>query len=159
VDDPDLDLPEEEGDEEEAQTSDLEPETFGKLIVRFQHVLGDRVKEVREAKVLKDSPCRLVSSEAGPEREMERVRRLLEEDYKASARILELNRGHSLIQNLGRLIESQANDALVDLTIEQLFENMLLLEGLHPNPIKMVPRIQSLLEKATTVSSGPAQAE
>jgi molecular chaperone HtpG len=34
------------------------------------------------------------------------------------------------------------------LTIEQLFENMLLLEGLHPNPAQMVPRIQQLLEQA-----------
>jgi len=29
-----------------------------------------------------------------------------------------------------------------------LFENLLLLEGLHPDPAQMVPRIESLLELA-----------
>lgn len=159
VDDPDLELPEDEEEVEEAPASDLSPETFGKLIVRFKNVLGDRVKEVRASKILKGSPCRLVSSESGPEREMERVRRLLEEDYQASARILEINRGHALIQHLGHLIDHQTNDVLVDLTIEQLFENLLLLEGLHPNPVQMVPRIETLLEKAAAASSGSAQAD
>jgi molecular chaperone HtpG len=159
VDDPDLDLPEEEEADTEETATDLDAETFGKLIVRFQKVLGERVKEVRASKILKGSPCRLVSPESGPEREMERVRRLIEEDYQASARILEINRGHPLIQNLGHLVDRQGNDALVDLSIEQLFENLLLLEGLHPNPVQMVPRIESLLEKAAAASSGPVQAE
>jgi molecular chaperone HtpG len=38
---------------------------------------------------------------------------------------------------------------MIDPTIEQLFENLLLLEGLHPDPVQMVPRIQTLLEAAT----------
>lgn len=32
--------------------------------------------------------------------------------------------------------------------IEQLYENALLLEGLHPNPADMVGRIQALMEAA-----------
>lgn len=156
VDDPDLTLPETEV-EEEAPTSELEAETFGKLIARFRNVLGERVSEVRESKVLKGSPCRLVSSEGGPARDMERVRRLLEEDYEVPPKILEINRTHPLIRDLGRLVEKPGNDALVDLAVEQLFDNLLLLEGLHPNPADMVPRIQTLLERAAGGST-PDQA-
>ena len=86
---------------------------------------------------------------------MERVRRLIEEDYEAPAKILEINRGHPLIRDLGKLVDTPASDALVSLAIEQLFENLLLLEGLHPNPAQMVPRIQSLLEQVAASSVPP----
>ncbi len=152
VDDPDLEMPEEE--DEATSADDLAPEALGKLIVRFRNVLGDRVAEVRESKVLRDSPCRLVSSEGGSERDMQRVRRLLEQDYEVPAKILEINRGHPLIGHLAQLIDSPSGDAMAELVIEQLFENLLLLEGLHPDPSQMVPRIQVLLEKATAAATG-----
>ena len=148
VNDPDLDLPGADKDAEDASKEALGAEVFGKLIVRFQNVLGARVTEVRESKVLKGSPCRLVSSETGSEREMARVRRLLEQDFEAAPQIVEINRSHPLIQNLAHMVENQPVNALIDLSIEQLFENLLLLEGLHPNPAQMVPRIQQLLEQA-----------
>ncbi len=149
VDDPDLELAHEQEDAAEKETaSELSAEDFAKLILRIKEVLGERVVEVRESKVLKDSPCRLVSPESGPEREMQRVRRLLESDYEIPARILEVNRGHLLIQNLASLVQNAFANPLIDMTIEQLFENLLLLEGLHPNPVQMVPRIQLLLERA-----------
>ncbi len=151
VDDPDLDLPEsDEAAEKDADAApELEAEVFGKLLARFREVLGARVTEVREAKVLKGSPCRLVAAESGPEREMERVRRLLEQDYEIPARALEVNRSHPLVRNLAQVIQEQPAAPVIALTIEQLFENMLLIEGLHPNPARMVPRIQQLLEQAT----------
>ncbi len=158
VDDPDLDLPEtgsEPESESEESAAQLGPEAFGRLISRFRSILGERVVEVRESKVLKGSPCRLVSSESGPERDMQRVRRLLEDDYEIPAKILEINRNHPLIRNLARLIQIPASDAFVDLTVEQLFENLLLLEGLHPNPVQMVSRIESLLEQAVAASVPP----
>ncbi|MGC9347873.1 MAG: molecular chaperone HtpG [Anaerolineae bacterium] len=148
VDDPDLDLP--EAEEEESEAEEMAQEVFGKLLARFRKVLGERVTEVRESKVLKGSPCRLVSAESGPQREMQRVRRLLEQDYEIPPMILEVNRGHPLIRDLAELVDKPAADAFVDMTLEQLFENLLLLEGLHPNPAEMVPRIQSLLEKAAS---------
>ena len=158
VDDPDLQLPGEPESPPEAITADaLSPEVFGKLIMRFKNVLGERVTDVRESKLLKDSPCRLVSPDSGPEREMQRVRRLIEQDYEVPVKILEINRGHPLIQNLAHLIEMQFADPLIDLTVEQLFENLLLIEGLHPNPAQMAPRIQELLERAVAASA-PADA-
>jgi len=148
VDDPSLELPElAEAEPEEGEA--VAQADLDRLAERFKRVLGDRVTEVRESKLLTDSPCRLVSPEAGPERDLERVRRLLEQDFEAQARILELNPRHRLIQNLAHLAVAQPDDAVIDPAIEQLFENLLLLDGLHPNPVQMVPRIQDLLEAAT----------
>ena len=32
--------------------------------------------------------------------------------------------------------------------IERLYENALLIEGLHPNPVTMISRVQALMERA-----------
>ncbi|MBN2001794.1 MAG: molecular chaperone HtpG [Anaerolineae bacterium] len=149
VDDPDLQLPDLEESTPSAEKAEMAPEVFGKLLARIKEVLGERVREVKESKLLKDSPCRLVSTDASPARDMARVRRLLEQNFEVPPQILEINRNHPLIQNLAHLVETQPLHALVVPTIEQLFENLLLLEGLHPDPTQMVPRIQSLLEQAT----------
>jgi molecular chaperone HtpG len=146
VDDPELELPErEETDTAEA----VEQGEFNQLTSRFKQVLGERVTEVRESKLLTDNPGRLVSAEATPDRDLQRVRRLLEEDFQTPPKILELNRRHPLIRNLAHWIQTQPDASMIDPTIEQLFDNLLLLEGLHPDPVQMVPRIQTLLEAAT----------
>lgn len=149
VDDPELELPPLEKPEEspEETTSD---EALSELIVRFRNVLGDRVSQVRESQVLQDSPCRLVSAASGPENDMQRVRKWLERDYEVPVKILELNRRHPLIHNLAQLIARRPEDPLINPTIEQLFENLLLLDGLHPDPVRMVPRIQTLLTEAVS---------
>ncbi len=151
VDDPSLELPEAEQEAEgEARAEDgVAQAAFDQVIRRFRGVLGERVTEVRESKLLTDSPCRLVSREGGPERELQRVRRLLERDFETPAKILEINRRHPLIQNLAHLTTTDPDADVINAAIEQLFENLLLLEGLHPNPAHMVPRIQALLEAAT----------
>jgi molecular chaperone HtpG len=147
VDDPDLELP--LAEEAEEMASAIAEADFDRLTERFKEVLGDRVTEVRESKLLADHPCRLVSPTGDPQRDLHRVRRLLGEETEVPAKILEINRRHPLIRNLARRIEAQASGELVDRTIEQLFDNLLLLEGIHPNPAQMVPRIQALLEVAT----------
>ncbi len=88
---------------------------------------------------------------------MQRVRRLLEQDFEVPVKVLEINRGHPLVQNLAQMIETQFASPLIDLTIEQLFENLLLLDGVHPNPVQMVPRIQDLLEQALAASAKVAE--
>jgi molecular chaperone HtpG len=82
---------------------------------------------------------------------MQRVRRLLDQDYEVPKKILEINPQHSLVGNLRSLVENKPDEVLIDPTIEQLYEDALLLEGLHPNPAGMVPRIQELLERAAAV--------
>jgi len=148
VDDAGLELP--EGEEAGPDAGATVPEAdFNRLVGRFVQVLGDRVIEVRESKVLKDSPCRLVSADDAPAREMSRVYRLLGQEFEVPKRILEINRRHPIIKNLARLVSEAPEGSIIDPAIEQLFENQLLMEGLHPNPTEMIPRIQQLMEAAT----------
>jgi molecular chaperone HtpG len=111
-------------------------------------VLGARIKSARASELLRGSPARLLSPEDAPNREMERVQRVLDRDFKLSPRILELNRSHPLIADLARMVDDRPADALIAPLIEQLFDSALLIEGLHPNPAEMVDRIQTLMEAA-----------
>jgi molecular chaperone HtpG len=148
VDDASLELPEE--DKEERPEQETIPESdFGQLVARFVTVLGDRVTQVRESKVLHDSPCRLVSPEDAPGTGIQRVYKVLNQEYEVPKKILEINRRNLLIGNLAHLISETPLEPIIDVTIEQLYENQLLVEGLHPNPAAMIPHVQALMEAAT----------
>ena len=151
VDDATLDLPKKEKVEaEEGEKEAPLPEAdLNQVVGRFVKVLGDRVTEVRRSKVLRDSPCRLVSPESAPGRDMQRVYKLLNKEFEVPKKILEINPHHPLIRNLARLVADAPDDVVIDPTIEQLFENQLLVEGLHPNPATMISRLQTLMEAAT----------
>ncbi len=149
IDDASLELPEEsiesEEDEESVRLAEVD---FNLLVGRFVTTLGDRVIEVRDSKVLKNSPVRLVSPDDTPAREMERLYKYLDEEYRVPKRILEVNRQHPLIVNLASVIKETPDDEVINLTIEQLYESALVVEGLHPNPAAMLPRVQHILELA-----------
>lgn len=149
IDDAGLELPKSEkqgeGREEDAVTdADLAP-----LIERLKARLGDKVVDVRSSDRLVDSPARLVSPEGSFGSEMARVRRLFEEDFELPKKILEINPRHPLISNLSAMLVADEKEAVVDAVVEQIYENGLLLEGIHPNPADMVERLQVLMAAAT----------
>jgi molecular chaperone HtpG len=144
VDDAALDLPKSEKPIESKVADDV----YAQLVARIKNVLGDKVTEVRESTMLSDSPCRLVSPDNAGDRDMQRVKRMLGQDYEIPKKIMELNRGHTLIADLAGLAKTGANDGLLDACIEQLYESALLVEGLLPNPADMAPRIQMLMAAA-----------
>jgi molecular chaperone HtpG len=148
VDDAGLDLPETSTASEESAGEAASQPDFDRLVEHFKSVLGDRVSDVRESNRLTDSPCRLVSAEGDSERDLHRVRRFIEQEYEIPKKILELNRRHPIIRDLARLLAQSPGETLIDVSVEQLFDNALLLEGLHPNPADMAPRIQTLVEMA-----------
>jgi molecular chaperone HtpG len=80
---------------------------------------------------------------------MSRVYRLLDREFQVPKRILEINRVHPIMINLARLLDDDPEAKVIDPAVEQLYENQLLVEGLHPNPTEMVPRIQQLVQHAT----------
>jgi len=146
VDDAALELPAlEDAPAEEA----LDQDDFAAVRQRFADVLGDRVIEVRESRMLRDHPVRLVAPQGQLDRNMQRVYRMLDQEVDTPRRILELNRRHPLIRNLAEWIEADPDAPVIAQVVEQLYENALLLDGLHPNPAEMVSRIQSLMEAAT----------
>ena len=164
VDDADLELPEtaadgDAGEKEDAATPVVEEADFNRLIGRFVTTLDDRVLEVRESKVLRHSPVRLVSPQDAQDREFQRIYRYLDQEYEIPKKILELNRRHPLIASLAALVTAEPEAPVIDLTIEQLFDSALVQEGLHPNPAEMLPRIEQLMEIATREESSDALAD
>ncbi|MBN1890028.1 MAG: molecular chaperone HtpG, partial [Thermoflexales bacterium] len=119
VDDAGLELPEIEAPAEGQEQ--LPAGQFEALLERFRQTLGERVTDVRESRLLSDSPCRLVSPEGDVERDMARVRRLLDQSFEVPKKLIEINRGHGLIRQLARLASSTPDEALIDMSIEQLY--------------------------------------
>ncbi len=149
VDDAGLKLPEEKEAEAEAPAVEaISPDDFAALVVRFKEVLGDKVEDVRESKLLTDSPCRLVNPSGALNTGLQRVQRLLGKEYELPKKILEINRGSSLIQHISARLAARADDPIINPLVEQLFDSALVSEGLHPNPADMLPRIQQLMEAA-----------
>jgi len=161
IDEASIELPaleEDEAQEDQEPDQDLLPEAdFNRLVGRCVTTLGDRVLEVRQSRILKSNPVRLVAPEDSAGSDMERLQRFLDKEYQVPKRIFELNRRHKLIADLARLVSRDPQDELIDLVINQLYENGLVMEGLHPNPTSMLPAIERLLELATDRASGATE--
>ena len=159
IDDAGLELPvdaEEETGEDTVPA--IEEAEFNKLVGYCVTTLGDKVVEVRESKVLKNSPVRLVYPGDAQNREMQRLYRMMEQDFEVPKLIFEVNRSHPLIVNLAHLVKEGANSELVTLSVEQLYDSALVQEGLHPNPTAMLPRIEQLMLLAAKADAPPADA-
>jgi molecular chaperone HtpG len=151
ADDPALELPPLPEVENTDSSSDATTgEAFDALVGRMKEVLGGRVTDVVESTRLTDNPVRLAVAEGGIGQEMERMRRLMGDDdnLTTAPRRLELNRKHPLVKELATIASGGEESPLLDVAIEQLYDSALLMEGLHPNPAEMAPRIQQLLTLA-----------
>jgi molecular chaperone HtpG len=140
-----LALPEGAEQAADAQATELPEEQHAALIERFKTQLGERVTDVRMTDRLSGSPARLVDPEGALNQEMQRVYRLLERDFEVPKKVLELNPRHSILARLSALPE---DDERAEWVIEQIYEDALLIEGLHPDPASMIQRIQKLIEAA-----------
>jgi HSP90 family molecular chaperone len=118
---------------------------FQTLVERFKQVLGERLTDVRASNRLSQSVARLVDPEGALNPEMQRVYKYLGKEYEVPKKILELNPSHSILKNLLKL---EAGSELQTLVIEQIYDSALLVEGLHPDPSSMAPRVQQLIEAA-----------
>lgn len=137
IDDAELELPKDEA--------------FVSLTAFAKQTLGDRVEGVRESKLLKGSAARLVNPSGGTS-SFYRAQRLMGRGAQVPKKILELNPKSDLVKSLGERLKTNDKDPLLPVLIEQLFENELLAEGLHPNPAEMIPRLQQLMAEAVKVS-------
>ena len=154
---PDLELPAGEADpKEESRPEALSDEAFADLAGRFKAQLGDRVADVRATDRLSDSIARLVDPEGALGQEVQRVYRYLERDYEVPKKVLELNPRHPVIR---RLSEMPPEDDLAKVIIEQIYDDTLLIEGLHPDPAAMLPRVQKLMERALAAGNGSKAGE
>jgi HSP90 family molecular chaperone len=138
-----LELPAESEISTEETAKGLTEDQSTPLAERFKNLLGERVNEVRMTQRLADSPARLVDPKGVISGEFQRVYRFLDKDYKVPTKDIELNPRHPLIIRLAALPD---DDPVGKMIIEQIFEDALLIEGLHPDPASMISRIQSIME-------------
>jgi molecular chaperone HtpG len=120
---------------------------FSKLIERFKQVLGERVTDVRASKRLSQSLARLADAEGALNPELQRVYRYLGKEYEVPKKILELNPSHIILK---KLFNMDSASELQTLIIEQIYDSALLVEGLHPDPSSMAPRVEQIIEAALT---------
>ncbi len=143
IDDAGLELPE---DEKKIETP--KDEGFISLTAFIKQTLGDKVEDVRESKVLTDNAVRLVNPSGMGATSFHRAQRLMGQDFQVPKKILELNPKHEVIKDLADRLKTKGSDPLLPVFVEQLYENELLAEGIHPNPAEMIPRLQKLMAEA-----------
>ena len=85
-----------------------------------------------------------MDAEGAPEQSVQRVYQMMDKSFEIPKKVLELNPRHPIIAGLAAL---SAEDARFTLIAEQVFEDALLVEGLHPDPVSMVGRIQDLIAR------------
>ena len=127
----------------ETKEEALPEETLTALVQRFKDTLGERVSDVRSTDRLIDSPARLVDKEGSMNQEVQRVYRMLRQEYEVPQKVLEINPRHPILKKLS---EQPADGGINKLIIEQIYEDALLIEGLHPDPAGMIQRIQELMQ-------------
>jgi len=145
----DTNLPETK--QSESRENNLIPEKdLSELIQSFKIQLGEKVTDVRSSNRLTQSVARLVDPEGSMNPEMQRVYKYLEKDYSIPKKILELNPTHAILKNMVLL---ENNSELKKIIMEQIYESALLVEGLHPDPVSMVSRLEQIIEAAIKNSS------
>lgn len=142
----------EEGQPKAGSEAEKIPEgDFNSLAERFKRVLGERVADVRASKRLVQSVARLADADADSNPDLQRVYKYLGKEVEIPKKVLELNPSHEILKNL---FKQDAGSELGTLIIEQIFDSALLMEGLHPDPSSMAPRVQKLIEAALKSKSG-----
>jgi molecular chaperone HtpG len=139
----DIDLKADEESQDATLTEDAN------LISVFKETLGDRVEDVVASKRLVDSAATLVVGAEGMDAHMERMMKMMNQDFTGSKRILELNFSHPLIKNLAQLNQNQGDETLIKSCILQLYEGALLVDGNTVDPPTFVARMTEIMERAT----------
>ena len=122
------------------------PDTdFNSLVEQFKKVLGERVTDVRASNRLTQSVARLADADENANPELQRVYKYLGQDYEIPKKVLELNPSHDILKNL---LSLEADSDLQNIIIEQIYDSALLMEGIHPDPSSIAPRVQQIIEAA-----------
>jgi HSP90 family molecular chaperone len=123
---------------------------FTSIVEQFKKVLGERVADVRASTRLYQSVARLADADVNSNPELQRVYKYLGKEYEIPKKVLELNTSHAILKNLLKL---DADSELQNIIIEQIYENALLVEGIHPDPSSVASRVQQIMEAALEKNS------
>jgi len=133
----------------EALKEALASEDAISVIDAMKEILGDRVEDVVESKRLVDSAATLVVGDKGFDTQTERMMRMMNQEFKGSKKILEINTSHPLIKNLARIQKAESDKELIETCTLQLFEGALLNYGELETPAELLHRMTDIMERAT----------
>ncbi len=137
-------------DDKKDTTKEALPEDESKSVIEYiKAQLGDKVADVIASKRLVGSPCSLMSAKDGMSSHMEKMMKAVNKDFEISKRTLEINTSHALIKNMADLLKKDQESPFLKEYIEQLFNNVLLVEGLLDNPLELLPRMYRFMEDAS----------
>jgi molecular chaperone HtpG len=124
------------------------------LLEHMKSVLSDKVSEVRVSKRLTDSPTCLVIAEGGMAPHIEQMLRARKMDVPVVKRVLEVNTGHPVVNNLDLAFQSGKDADEVRSWIRTLYDQALIAEGSPlEDPADFARRLTLLVQKA---SAAPA---
>jgi molecular chaperone HtpG len=132
-----------------APESSLSKEEKNDIIAFFEKQLKDRVSGVSDSKRLVDSPCSLVTPKDGMTAQMEKMMKMMDQKFQGEKRNMEVNMSHPIIQNLSEILQKDKKHPFLKDSVEQLFENSMLVEGLLEDPVQVLSRFQKFMVSAS----------
>lgn len=154
-------------DTEEAKKAKEEQKVaFEKLTKHIKDVLGDKIEKCVIGHRCNESPCVLVTSEWGWSATMEKImkaqalRDASSTAYMVSKKTMEINPENSIIIELKKRVESDANDKTIKDLIWLIFEIALLSSGFNlEEPTTFANRIHRMVKFALSLGDDEKQPE
>ncbi len=123
------------------------PEGFERVVTLFKEALGDKVEDICASDRLTSSVACLVSKQGAFSAALERVLNTSSQEFKPGKRVLEINPQHPLITRLVGLTESAENVLFVKNCGHQIYSNLMLLDGVLPDPHETADRMLSFMSE------------
>ncbi len=121
---------------------------IGGLVALLKLTLGQAVKDVRSSERLADSAVCLVAGEGDLDLHMERLLKAHGQVEQASARVLELNPRHALVQALAKRLKDKGGGPELEDAAWLLLDQARLVEGEPPaDPAAFAARLQRVMER------------
>jgi len=143
---------------EEKKRKEEEKAAFEGLCKKVKEILGERVEKVIVSDRIVNSPCVLVTAEFGWSANMERIMKAqaLRDNsmtsFMVSKKTLELNPKHSIVVELRKKFDADANDKTVKDLTWLLFETSLLVSGFTlDQPNVYASRIHKLIKLGLSI--------